>query len=131
MGVLSVLVLGLTLAGLVLLRGFVHWLILRGLRAPRLAHQRTPADLGFTALELRLPSVGGKNLFAWFVPAAVESPAPAVVVLHGWGANASLMLPCLPPLHAAGFSVLLVDARCHGKSDCARFTSLPRFAEDI
>jgi uncharacterized protein len=66
MGVSSLLVLGLTLAGLVLLRGFVHWLILRGLRAPRLAHQRTPADLGFNALELRLPSVGGAHLFAWF-----------------------------------------------------------------
>jgi len=122
MGVSSLLVLGLTLAGLVLLRCFVHWLILRGLRAPRLAHQRTPADLGFSALELRLPSVGGAHLFAWFVPAPVGSPAPAVVVVHGWGANASLMLPCLPPLHAAGFSVLLVDARCHGKSDGARFT---------
>jgi pimeloyl-ACP methyl ester carboxylesterase len=128
---LTVLILGFTLIGLLLLRGFVHWLILRGLRAPRLPHQRTPADLGFTALELRLPSVGGKNLFAWFIPAAMESPAPTVVVLHGWGANASMMLPCLPPLHAAGFSVLILDARCHGKSDGAPFTSLPRFAEDI
>jgi pimeloyl-ACP methyl ester carboxylesterase len=51
--------------------------------------------------------------------------------MHGWGANASLMLPAVAPLHAAGFSVLLLDARCHGQSDDAAFTSLPRFAEDI
>ncbi len=128
MGVLPVLVMALTLAGLLMLRSSVHWLILRGLRAPRLPHERTPEDFGFAAMELRLPSLGGANLFAWFVPSAVESPAPAVVVLHGWGANASMMLPCIAPLHAAGFSVLLVDARGHGKSDGARFTSLPRFA---
>jgi pimeloyl-ACP methyl ester carboxylesterase len=41
------------------------------------------------------------------------------------------MLPALAPLHTAGFAVLLVDARCHGQSDDAAFTSLPRFAEDI
>ena len=131
MGVLPVLLMALTLAGLLMLRSFVHWLILRGLRAPRLPHESTPEDFGFAAMELRLPSLEGANLFAWFVPSAVESPAPAVVVLHGWGANASMMLPCIAPLHAEGFSVLLVDARCHGKSDGARFTSLPRFAEDM
>jgi pimeloyl-ACP methyl ester carboxylesterase len=54
-----------------------------------------------------------------------------VIVMHGWGANASLMLPALAPLHAAGYAVLLIDARCHGRSDAATFTSLPRFAEDI
>jgi uncharacterized protein len=34
-------------------------------------------------------------------------------------------------LHAAGFAVLLLDARCHGRSDGESFTSMPRFAEDI
>lgn len=113
------------------LRLAAHALILRGLRAPRLAHQRTPADVGLTAQALRLPTAQGKTLFAWFVPVPSQTPSPAVVVMHGWGANASLMLPALAPLHAAGFAVLLLDARCHGKSDGASFTSLPRFAEDI
>ncbi|MDP1999173.1 MAG: alpha/beta fold hydrolase, partial [Rhodoferax sp.] len=45
--------------------------------------------------------------------------------------NASLMLPALAPLHAAGFAVLLLDARSHGESDDAAYTSLPRFSEDI
>lgn len=113
------------------LRHGAHALILRGLRAPRLAHQRTPADVGLAAQAVRLPTAQGKTLFAWFVPVSSPTPCPAVVVMHGWGANASLMLPALAPLHAAGFAVLLLDARCHGQSDGAPFTSLPRFAEDI
>ena len=113
------------------LRRGAHALILRGLRAPRLAHQRTPADMGLAAQAIRLPAAQGKTLFAWFIPVPVPTPSPAVVVMHGWGANASLMLPALAPLHAAGFAVLLIDARCHGQSDGAPFTSLPRFAEDI
>ena len=123
------------LAGVLALRSAAHALILHGLRAPRVAHQRTPGDLGLAAQAVRVPTAQGKTLFAWFVPAPSPPPgalpSPAVVVMHGWGANASLMLPALAPLHAAGFAVLLVDARCHGQSDGASFTSLPRFAEDI
>ena len=72
-----------------------------------------------------------RNPFSWFVPVAGVDVAPAVVVMHGWGANASLMLPVVAPLHAAGLAVLLIDARCHGDSDGEPFTSLPRFTEDI
>ena len=121
----------ITVLGILVLRLAAHALILRGLRAPRLAHQRTPADVGLTAQTVRLPVAEGKTLFAWFVPVPSQVLSPAVVVMHGWGANASLMLPALAPLHAAGFAVLLIDARCHGESDDAPFTSLPRFTEDI
>jgi pimeloyl-ACP methyl ester carboxylesterase len=51
--------------------------------------------------------------------------------MHGWGGNAAMMLPLAAPLHEAGYSMLLVDARCHGRSDDDSFASLPRFAEDI
>ncbi|HSQ73449.1 MAG TPA: alpha/beta fold hydrolase, partial [Rubrivivax sp.] len=109
-----------------------HALILRRLRAPRLAHHQTPAELGLSAEPLRLAGAGGKSLFGWFVPPPVAgSPAPAVVLMHGWGANAALMLPAVPLLHEAGFAVLLPDARCHGASDDEEFSSMPRFAEDI
>ena len=121
----------ITLVSALALRKGAHALILRGLRAPRRGHQQTPADVGLPAQGVRVPTVQGKTLFAWFVPVPGQMASPAVVVMHGWGANASLMLPVLAPLHAAGFAVLLLDARCHGQSDDARFTSLPRFAEDI
>lgn len=121
----------LTLAALLALRHSVNALIVRGLRAPRLAHLQTPADLGVLAQTVRLSVSGDKSLFAWYVPTTTPAPAPAVVLMHGWGANASLMLPALMPLHEAGFAVLLIDARCHGASDGDRFTSLPRFAQDM
>jgi pimeloyl-ACP methyl ester carboxylesterase len=76
-----------------------------------------------------VPAANDKNLFGWFIPAGVGSPA--LVVMHGWGGNAEMMLPLARPLHAAGYSLLLLDARCHGQSDGDSFASLPRFAEDI
>jgi dipeptidyl aminopeptidase/acylaminoacyl peptidase len=79
--------------------------------------------------EVALPTANGKQLFAWFIPA--DQPGPALVVMHGWGGNAEMMLPLAAPLHAAGYALLLLDARCHGRSDGDTFASLPRFAEDI
>jgi pimeloyl-ACP methyl ester carboxylesterase len=114
-----------------LLRAVAHAFILRGLRAPRMAHQCSPDDLALQAQSIRLPVGRYKTLFAWFVPVPGVSRSPAVLLMHGWGANASLMLPAVAPLHAAGYSVLLLDARCHGNSDDEPFTSLPRFAQDI
>src|SRR5690606_23272956 len=67
--------------------------------------------------------------------AAAEGPSaprlPAVLAMHGWGANASTLWPAVDPLLAAGFAVMLLDASCHGESGDEAFTSLPRFAEDI
>jgi len=51
--------------------------------------------------------------------------------MDSWGAKAAMKWPVVAPLHAAGFAVLLIDARCHGRSDDERFTSMHRFAEDI
>lgn len=123
-------------AGLWGARALAHRAILHGLRAPRLSHPQTPdgAGLGPDAVqEVRIATTGGRQLFGWLVSPArpATSPAAAVLAMHGWGANASSMWPVVAPLHAAGFAVLLIDARCHGRSDDEDFTSLPRFAEDI
>lgn len=114
----------------------VHRAILRGLRAPRLPHARTLAVPGVPHTSMREVAIEGprgRRLFGWLVssPQPVAGGAPAVLVMHGWGANSAMMWPVVPPLHAAGFAVLLIDARCHGNSDDEAFTSMPRFAEDI
>jgi dipeptidyl aminopeptidase/acylaminoacyl peptidase len=117
-------------------RALAHRAILAGLRAPRLAHAQGPADVGLgsgTVRAARIPGPGGRSLFGWLcMPSEVSAgTVPAVLAMHGWGANAATLWPVVPPLHAAGFAVLLLDARCHGRSDDERFTSMPRFAEDI
>ena len=134
-------------------RALVHWGIRKGLAAPRVPHHTDPGALGLAFETLRIGTENGKSLHAWFIPAqgctavgdacaaaaAAEvrdeadvsrKAAPAVVVMHGWGGNAALMLPLARPLHEAGYATLFVDARCHGASDDDSFASLPRFAED-
>ena len=100
-----------------------------GFRAPRRREQGNPADVGLEYREIDIPTTGGKRLFAWWIPA--DSSAPTIILLHGWGGNAEMMLPLALPLHDAGMNVLLLDARNHGRSDSASFSSLPRFAEDV
>jgi uncharacterized protein len=124
------------LLGGVGLRWLAHRLLLRGLHPARLPHEQQPGDLGipFQSVEsITLAGPGGAALFAWFIAPALAQPGgiPAVVVMHGWGSNASLMLPAVPVLREAGLAVLVMDARCHGLSDGADFTSMPRFAEDM
>lgn len=118
------------LSGLLLLPvvlGMLNWAIRRGLAAPRVVESAPPTDLSWR--EVRVPGVKEKSLYGWYLPA--DPGAPALVVMHGWGGNAETMLPLADPLRAAGFTLLLVDARCHGRSDGDTFASLPRFAEDI
>lgn len=97
---------------------------------PQRDTSQTPDDFGLAGEEVWLQSVNGTNLHAWFIPAS-DQPAPAVAVLHGWGANGSLLLPIAPYLHGAGYHALFLDARNHGLSEHDDFSSLPRFAEDL
>lgn len=116
--------------GLPLLAGSIaalNFAIRRGLRAPRVVESGGPDDLPWRAVQV--PTAHHKKLYGWFIPTG--SGSPALVVMHGWGGNAEMMLPLAAPLHAAGYTLLLLDARCHGRSDDDSFASLPRFAEDI
>ena len=91
-----------------------------------------PADLGLTARSVRIPVANGLSLFAWYVPAGTAAqPAPAIVLLHGWGGNASTLLSAAQALHGAGYAVLLPESRNHGRSDRDGHSSLPRFAQDL
>lgn len=98
-------------------------------RPPQREIPQTPSDLGLPEEEVWLSGAHGKRLHSWFI--GVQGAAPAVVVLHGWGGNAGLMLPFAPPLYRAGFHTLFLDARNHGLSDHDDHASMPRFAEDL
>jgi uncharacterized protein len=96
---------------------------------PQRDARQTPRDLGLPEEQVWLKSLNRTLLHGWFIP--VEDQAPAVIVLHGWGGSAALMLPLAPHLHRAGFHALFLDARNHGLSEHDKFTSMPRFAEDL
>lgn len=100
-----------------------------GFRPPRIVEASTPADHGIDFIPVDIPTVGGKRLFGWLLPTTQQ--APVIVILHGWGGNAELMLPIALPFLKAEMNVLLLDSRNHGGSDPDSFSSLPRFAEDV
>ena len=99
-------------------------------RPPRRPRPVQPPAPG--ALDVRLTAANGLTLRGWFisVPEA-EGARPAALVMHGWGGSAADMAQLADALLAAGTHVLLLDARCHGRSDDDEFVSMPRFAEDV
>jgi uncharacterized protein len=108
-------------------------LLHRGLAPPASTEGTQPTDLGLAAQAVRIPTHGGLHLFAWYLPPpdAASAPAPAAVLLHGWGGNASTLLPAAQALNRTGFDVLLPESRNHGRSDRGGHSSLPVFAEDL
>ncbi len=105
----------------------------RAFAPPQAVENQTPEDFGLAAKDVWLTTRNNLRLHAWFIESSAMSPSPAsaVVVLHGWGANSSLMLPLANLFHLAGYHALFVDARNHGQSDHDDFSSMPRFAEDL
>lgn len=89
-----------------------------------------PGEFGLDADEVWLESAHGTALHGWFVPPLVTG-GHAVVVQHGWGGNASLMLPIAALLADEGFGVFVGDGRGHGHSAPAEQVSLPRLGEDL
>lgn len=85
-----------------------------------------PAD----ATDVVLNGANSRTLRGWLFSSG-RSRSPAVVVMHGWGASARDMLPTARVLADAGLHALVIDARCHGRSDNDDFASMPRFAEDV
>ena len=122
-----------TIAAVALLRGLLHRGIRASLAAPRVPHDCAPDAFGLNFESVRIETANRRRLHGWLIMpvAGTAPPHPAMIVMHGWGGNAAVMLPLARPLHDAGFATLFLDARCHGASDDDSFASLPRFAEDV
>ena len=107
-------------------------LIHLGFRAPRLRERATLADAALGCQSVSIPTLAGKQLFGWLLSGSNNRGATStLIILHGWGSNAGMMLPLALPFQRAGMNVLLFDARNHGRSDSHGHSSLPRFAEDL
>ncbi len=113
---------------------FALWWLRRELTPQRLAHpaQAEQGTFAPTLQQVRIPTQNQRTLFAQWLPFVEPEHAVGIAVLmHGWGGNGSQMMPAARALHALGWSVLLPDARSHGRSDQDTYSSLPRFAEDL
>ena len=86
-----------------------------------------PADAPILERAHRSTLRCGKDRFTIF---RWEHPGPPVVLLHGWGSHAARFADFVAPLHAAGFSVIGIDAPAHGTSP-GRFSDLPRFRDSL
>jgi pimeloyl-ACP methyl ester carboxylesterase len=86
-----------------------------------------PADAPILERAARSTLRCGKDRFTIF---RWEHPGPPVVLLHGWGSHAARFADFVAPLHAAGFSVIGIDAPAHGTSP-GRFSDLPRFRDSL
>jgi pimeloyl-ACP methyl ester carboxylesterase len=52
----------------------------------------------------------------FYAPKPDATPAPMVILLHMYRSNRTAWRPLIGPLHDAGFAVLAIDMRGHGKS---------------
>lgn len=104
-------------------------LLKRAFAPPEREALSDPSEYGLSSTDLWIDGPHGKRLHGWWIPS--DGPAPAVIVLHGWGGNSADMLPIGPGLLDSGFHALFLDARKHGQSDDEDFMSMPRFAEDL
>jgi len=102
-----------------------------GFKAPRIVETGDPSDLGMTFKQVGIPACNCANLFGWHITSTQKPAAPTVLIMHGWGVNAEVILPIARPFYDAGFNALLVDARNHGSSGKGGHSSMPTFAEDI
>ena len=115
---------------------------------PRMQEHKTPLNRGMKYQQLSISTQKNKQLFAWLIPAKItaqnqmqalterfshhlEHSTPLVIMVHGWGSNAELMLPVAELFNQVDCHVILFDARCHGNSDNDSYAALPRFTEDI
>ena len=83
-------------------------------RRHTLSVRASPANWGLPFEEVSFKSTDGLTLGGWWIPA--EGSHKAVISLHGQGGSMDPDLHNAPPLHAAGFNLLMFDFRAHGRS---------------
>jgi pimeloyl-ACP methyl ester carboxylesterase len=78
--------------------------------------EHDPSFLGLAYETVTVPTEGGVELPAWWIPARGGASGPAVLLVHGWESARDRTLPNANILNAAGFHVLTLDIRGHGSN---------------
>ena len=84
------------------------------------AEVHTPLDVGLAYETVDFFAEDGIHLTGWWIPAAGSDRA--VLQLHGHSGSMDCDIGFVPNLHAAGFNVLMIDFRGHGRSGGKRVT---------
>jgi dipeptidyl aminopeptidase/acylaminoacyl peptidase len=107
------LAIALAAAAIAYMAGHAFLGSLRSVHPPRQAPPLAGTGTLAAYSEVEFTAADGVRLSAWWRPSANGA---AIVLAHGLGANRAQLLPQAGPLAAAGFGVLLLDLRAHGRS---------------
>lgn len=123
------LILSLILGGLIIVLVFMVAIHL-GFRAPREPNTVLPEAFGLPYEVVKITNGSKHSIHAWWLGVKPVSKN-SVVMIHGWGANKSLLLPLAKSFIDAGWNVLMLDAHNHGNSDWRGDSTMPKFSEDL
>lgn len=88
---------------------------------------RTPEDVGLRSADW---SLGGEPPLSGWRMEGADPDGPVVVLAHGWGANAGVVLPLAREVAPAAAQVFAFDVRGHGRSDRSPKVSIRQFRDD-
>lgn len=95
----------------------------------RIRCRQTPEQWALPYEDVILKS-DGLRLSAWYIPGETVE-GPAIVVVHGIGANKENFLAPVVDLHERGYPVLIFDLRAHGNSEGLLTTYGMRESHDV
>ena len=118
---------------IIFVAGFSIYVASRSYLFEKEPNKYTPAKYGFEFDEISIPTKNDRRLYGWWIPA--DNPSyeelPTIILIHGWARNVDRMMSYIKQLHPAGYNLLAFDSRCHGRSDDDKFSSMPKYTEDI
>jgi dienelactone hydrolase len=110
----------LVLSALAIVPLGVAWFLSEQVLHPkRRTEDHSLEDFDLPAEPVVFPSRHGIRLAGWFIPPPQDAPTPApgIVLSHGWARSRAELLPHANFLHRAGYACLLFDYRHRGLSE--------------
>jgi uncharacterized protein len=104
--------------GAVLLRRFDQWALASITQPARRQAVGAPSDFGLPYEEIRLRSDDDVDLYGWLIaaPEGLAAARGTIILGHGFGDTIDAILSHAAYLQPAGYNVLLLDFRAHGRS---------------
>lgn len=109
----------------------LQWLVIRAVTIqPRRELTSNPKVFGLDYNDIEIPAYNGAKIRGWYIPNESETNSRLVIIVPGWGSNASRMIPYAKHFHSLGHSVLMFSTRNQGNSDLTGYSSLYQFRCD-